>query len=369
MNGFVNKKKIFFLLSPFFLFFVGCGQETESQKEALAIETYEYSDAADFFENDTFSVEQVSIVHVRDNRIEFLSKEDGSVLYSIVSDNPQQLLWQKEATTLFWVEHASFGKEGENPKRYVIRRFDTKTGEIESLHWSKSAMTDLALSFDGQYLSFAQQQAVYALFIEKDEIHRLAGFAETVQWAPQSSALLVSAPKRTEYIMLDDEGIVSRIELAQKYRFAGAAFIDEKTIVGLQWAPKKVMLQTIDLRNSQPTIHTTWSSDPTDAANNYYTMHVSPSGTHVLVEQVAPDSQYAILSLWDRNKNSIELLDMIQAGQVLSWISDTTFLYTTPSLDESFRGRVTVQSYQFDTQTIQTRAKNVDLPISIEYSL
>lgn len=304
--------------------------------------------------------------HIKSDSVLITHAASQQTVATIVALHPRDLVWSARTQSLYWIEDASFDNAPTEEKAHsVLRQLDVTSGVVESLFWSRTPIEGLDVSQVVDVVSFEQEDVLYTLAPEQGEVHRVAPWVEHMEWSPTEAAFVVSYRKTTEYVAVESDGaIASRVPLIEGSRFAGPAFVDEKTVVGLQWTDNDVVLKEIDLRSTQLKTIGTWSTNPADAANDRFSIAANTSGTQLMVYQQPADAPG---TLWQWSVDDSKKTQLTAASGLLGWVDDQKVWYTVPSPGDE-QG-VSIHEFDSVTGADTTPILGVDAPAMIQYTV
>lgn len=300
--------------------------------------------------------------HVRSDRVIIVHAPTQETVATVIAKQPRSLQWSTREQALYWIETASLTNAEEDDPHTVIRRLNTRTGSVESLYWSRGQMTDVFVSEATSIVAFMREDALYTLEPDSGAVNRVSSYVENAVWSPSDTAMVVSGRKSSEYVTVDRTGAVTtRTPLVDGKRFAGATFVNAKTVLGLQWNDDDVVLRTLDLQSSTGQKIGEWSTDPSDGANDRYTVAVGPEGSGVIVFQQFTDRSGG--QLWQWNPDTEKKERLTDAQHLLGWSDDKTVWYTSKQGDN-----INMFAYDVESGITNERIQRVDDPILIEYT-
>lgn len=364
MNGFfqITSRTLFAFTLVAALITTGCGNE----ENASVTPQESLTPTAVTEETRSIPLQGGEFAHIKSDGVVITHAPSQETVATIVALNPRDLVWSARTQSLYWIEDASFDNAPTEEKAHsVLRQLNVTSGVVESLFWSRTPLEGLEVSQVVDVVSFRQDDVLYTLAPQEGEIHRVAPWVEHMEWSPTEAAFVVSYRKTTEYIAVESDGsIASRVPLIEGSRFAGPAFVDEKTVVGLQWTDTAVVLKEIDLRSTKLKTIGTWSKDPADAANDSFSIAANTSGTQFMVYQQPADTPG---TLWQWSREAQQKKQLTAASGLLGWVDDQKIWYTVPSPDDE-QG-VSIHEFDSVTGADTTPILRVDSPAMIQYTV
>lgn len=165
---------------------------------------------------------------------------------------PDSAVWSADYGSQLWVTQESDGI-------FVVYERVASTGVSTAVHWSKTSMTQLASSFDGQFISFLQDDSVFVVIPDTRAVHRIAENIVSYAWSPSRPAMIMNTFEHTEYVEVSTDGtVVQTTVIRENEPLYGATFLDGKTLIGFQQQEDTIELVSYDLRALVPTVITTW---------------------------------------------------------------------------------------------------------------